>query len=459
MTNLNKSLVAAERNSSLQMVAGSDVNVVEDGAAIVATSSPVDILPPENLPIPCNDNAVKGIEGIVLDAEYKVVNVMADETDLPTPANNNEVQPPQTPDEGALGTEENEEVDEAENASPFPDPMNPLAGDLLYQVLPDNIRSSKVFWVDNRRYSRGQIDEAIKEYELAQVLHDIPPSQYIVAGRKSVRISIENLLWAFALKPFLMAIPKRMGAHPNKGIPAKRALIEFLYGLKRYEIDLIESLDAKWVRKAIKWGLNKKRAITLHTVDTLKNKCEEMRKTAHRTKAKEAKNKFYETLVTSEPQKADEAVKYAGAIVDLTQMPDNCNPETLTLPFAENALVLVAVMPKDLQQGMDLLKTWGLKYVDNVVFDRDKVKGGYIWSINQHTNILIATKGEVEKPLDYFRLKSILFEPQALGQSNLPDYYYDSMTNFVPAPYLECFSSKQFNKNWFVWQPEGGKNV
>lgn len=384
---------------------------------------------------------------------------LSSDQELPEVANDNIESLPQTPDEVALGTEQNEEVDEAENASPFPDPMNVLAGDLLYQVLPDNIRSSKVFRINNRRYSRGQINAAIKEYELAQVLHSIPPSQYIVAGRKSVRISIENLLWAFALKPTLMAIPKRMGAHPNKGLPAKRALIEFLYGLKRYEIDLIETLDIKWVRKAIKWALNKNRTITLHTIDTLKNKCDEKRKEVHRTKAKEAKNRFYETLVTSEPQKADETAVFAGAIVDLTQVPDKFDPKTLTLPLTENAVVLVAVMPKDLQWGMDLLKTWGVEYADNVVWDRDKIKGGYAWSINQHTNVLIAIKGNPEKPLDYFRPKSIAYEPQATGQHNLPDFYYDSMSNIVPGPYLEVFSSRQYNNQWFTFDAKEADNV
>ena len=62
--------------------------------------------------------------------------------------------------------------------------------------------------------------------------------------------------------------------------------------------------------------------------------------------------------------------------------------------------------------------------------------------------------------MDYFRLKSILFEPQAMGQHDLPDYYYDSMSNLVPGgAYLEVFSSRQYNDQWFTFDAKEADNV
>lgn len=312
---------------------------------------------------------------------------------------------------------------------------------------------------EDKALSKEEIDKAVSEYKLQKMVALVPPAKYRRTSNISVSASIKRLRYELALKPFLLSIPKRPGAHPGKGIPSKAVLVKNLYGLSRYAREQIEHLEAEWVEKAILYALEYNVPATATLSFRLKKEFEQKAREAERMeKQAERSQKFAQSVENS--RKANVADAHHAAIIDLTQMPANCIPETLTLPLADNALILVAVMPKDLVWGLDLLKTWGLKYVDNVVFDRDKVKGGYDWSINQHTNILVATKGELEKPLDYFRLKSILFEPQAMGQHDLPDYYYDSMSNLVPGgAYLEVFSSRQYNDQWFTFDAKEADNV
>ncbi len=461
MTDLNKGLVAATNcnHQPLQMVAGSDVNVMESDTVV---SSPVtEILPPENLPTSCNDNTAKSLEGIVLEAEYKVVKmdeaIVADLSKAEM-ANDN-AKPPKPADEAALGMEPEtkEEVDKAENASPFPDPTNVLAGDILpmYSELPVSNPQEDNAIV----FTQALIDRAVSEYGLTDVIKAVPPSVYSSGNKKSIKASLQQLWYDLALKPALEAIPKRMGVHPGKGLPSRAVLLKYLYGFERYDIDAILKLDEIWVKRACKWALKKNRSITRHTIDTLKKQYEEKCKEAKKMAATEAKNKFYATLVEN-PQKADMAQLYNGAIVDLTQVPDKFDPAKMTLPLAENALVLVAVLPKELHKALALIKSWGLEYVDNVVWQRNKVKAGYVWSVNIHTNILVAVKGCPDKPIDYTRLQSISFDAQAEENEYLPDYYYSSLEALIPGgAYLEVFSTRQFSDQWFVFDPREADNV
>ncbi len=435
MTDLNLCPIAAANcnHQPSQMVAGSDVNAVEDGAVVTATSSYVDILPPENLPAQANDNP--RIEGIILEAEYKVVNVNATiegDTQKPEIANDN-CEPPKPVDAIALDTE---------------------------SCTKEKVSGTGKDREDNKIvFTQPLVEKAISEYGLEDMVKTVSPSVYTSGNNKSVKASIKQLWYDLALKPALEAIPKRMGAQPGKGLPSRAVLLKYLYGFERYDIDAILKLEEIWVKRACKWALNKNRPITRHTIDTLKKQYDEKKKEAKKRAATEAKNKFFATLVEN-PQKADMAQLYNGAIVDLTQMPDKFDPAKMTLPLAKDALVLIAVMPKQLQKAMDLMKSWGLRYVDNVVWQRNKVKSGYVWSVNTHTNILIGVNGCPNAPIDYTRLKSVFFDAQAQEENHSPDYYYSSFEALIPGgAYLEVFSTRQFSDQWFVFDPREADNV
>jgi len=312
---------------------------------------------------------------------------------------------------------------------------------------------------EDKVLSKEEIDKAVSEYKLQKMVALVPPAKYRRTRNMSVSASIKRLRYELALKPFLLAIPKRPGARPGKGIPSKGILVKKLYGLERYGCEQIESLEAEWVEKAIIYAKESKVPATATLSFRLKKEFEQKAKEVERMKKQEAKNqKFVKSIENS--QKANITDTYNAAIVDLTQMPANCIPETLTLPLADNALVLVAVMPAKLLDAIDLIEKWGLTYVDNIVWNRDRIKGQYVWSKNIHTNILIATKGKPEEPIEYFRFNSDTFEHQEEDKKCLPDYYFSEVEQLiVGGKYLEVFTARQYNEQWFSYQAQGGKNV
>ncbi|MBR1604756.1 MAG: hypothetical protein IJ660_01455, partial [Alphaproteobacteria bacterium] len=218
--------------------------------------------------------------------------------------------------------------------------------------------------------SQQQIDAAIATYNLQDLVKILPPQNYISHAQKTVRSTIEALCKDFVLTPYLKAIPKRPGAHPGKGLPSKRATIEALYGLNRHRTDCIEKLSKKWVRKAIKYAVKNERKIDVAFALRLMRENEQYYQKILATKAKEKRNVALAERMVSVVI-ADKSLPYSGAIIDLTQnnLPKDLN--SITLPLADDALVFIAVYPKDEQRAYSFIDTLGLIYVDSVVWDRD----------------------------------------------------------------------------------------
>lgn len=300
--------------------------------------------------------------------------------------------------------------------------------------------------------SQQQLNAAIEAYNLTELVNTLPPQNYIARRKKTVEDSIEALRNDFMLTPYLKAIPKRPGVRPNKGLPSKAATIEALYGLNRYHTEQIEALEEEWVEAAIKYAQDTGCLINCRTTFRLKREAEEAQKAEERQKAKEEKaasfaEKMTQTIV------ADESLSYAGAIIDLTQNDLPTDLSSITLPLTNDALLFIATYPKDLLNAMELINKLGLTYIDNVVWDRDVKMPTGDWSKNQHTNILVAIKGNQEKPAKDFQLLSIHFEHKTKSLTSLPDYYFSIMEEMNPGKqYLEVFSNRQFSDKWHIFE-------
>ncbi|MBR1601548.1 MAG: hypothetical protein IJ677_08230 [Alphaproteobacteria bacterium] len=233
-------------------------------------------------------------------------------------------------------------------------------------------------------------------------------------------------------------------------MPSKRDKIEALYALNRYRTDQIEALEKKWVRKAIKYALknNEKAGPAL----ALRLKRENAK---HYEKVLAAKKKEAKIAALAERMSkavvADESLPYAGAIIDLTQPEVSKDLNSVALPLAENALVFIAVYPKDMLKALKLIEDLECTYVDNIVWDRDVQLSTGTWSKNQHTNILIALKGQPNEPVNEFQLESVHFDHKTIELLSLPDYYFSMMEEMCPGEqYLEVFSCRQFSDKWHV---------
>ena len=298
--------------------------------------------------------------------------------------------------------------------------------------------------------STTQLKAAIRAYKLKGLIIHLPPKAYKKHASQTVRSTIESLCKDFVLTPFLRAIPKRPGAHPGKGLPSKRDTIEALYGLNRYRTDQIEALEKKWVRKAIKYALKNNEKASPALALRLKRENAKHYEKVLAAKKKEAKIAAFAERM-SKAIIADESLPYAGAIIDLTQPEVSKDLNSVALPLAENALVFVAVYPKNLPNALKLIESLELKYVDNVVWDRDVQLPTGAWSKNQHTNILIALKGQPTEPVNEFQLESVHFNHKTTELLSLPDYYFSMMEEMYPGEqYLEVFSCRQYSDKWNV---------
>lgn len=305
--------------------------------------------------------------------------------------------------------------------------------------------------IGDKEYSEEQINCAIQAYNLQDIIAAVPPAQYKGEKNKNIRGTIIQLLKELKLSPTLKRIRKRPGAHPGKGIPSKAALIEYLYGFNPYETKKIESLSKRWVRRAIKYAVKNRCNATSLLVAKLKDENKKRHKEIIRFRKQDARNQAIANRISNTPT-AKSGQLFDGAIVDFTQATNNTNIVTMSLPLANDALVFLAVIPDQLTIAMDAIKNWGLTYVDNVVWDRNQIKGQKVWSKNQHTNILIATKGNPAAPITDFRLESVHFDNQNQGQADLPDYYYDIMENLVPGGvFLEVFSKRCYDSQWSIF--------
>ena len=299
-------------------------------------------------------------------------------------------------------------------------------------------------------FTKQQLEAAIIEYNLTELVNTLPPQNYIARRKKTIEDSIEALRNDFMLTPHLKAIPKKKGARTDKGKHSKRSIIEYLYGLNRYHTEQIEALEEEWVEAAIKFAKDNGCPINRRTTFRLKREAEEAKKAEERQKAKEEKRasiaeKMLKNII------ADESLPYAGAIIDLTQPEVSKDLNSVALPLANDALIFIATYPKDLLNAMELINKLGLTYIDNVVWDRDAKMPIGDWSKNQHTNILVAIKGDQEKPANEFQLLSIHFEHKTKSLTSLPDYYFSMMEEMNPGKqYLEVFSCRQFSDKWHV---------
>ena len=300
--------------------------------------------------------------------------------------------------------------------------------------------------------TQQQIDAAITTYNLQDLVKILPPQNYISHAQKTVRSTIEALCKDFVLTPYLKAIPKRPGAHPGKGLPSKRATIEALYGLNRHRTDCIEKLSKKWVRKAIKYAVKNERKIDVAFALRLMRENEQYYQKILATKAKEKRNAALAERMVSVVI-ADKSLPYSGAIIDLTQKNSSQSTSNLELPLADDALVFIAVYPKDGPKAYQLIDSLGLTFIDGVVWDRDVQVPTGDWTKNQHTNVLIAIKGNPKKPAIEFQLASIHLEHKTSEMTSIPDYYFDMMEQMFPGEqYLEVFSCRQFSDKWHIFE-------
>lgn len=294
--------------------------------------------------------------------------------------------------------------------------------------------------------SEESINAEIKKYGLEKLVYSIlPPKKYMLAKVKSVEVSIEKLKYDQILHETFKNIPTRQGSHKLLG---KQKFIEQLYGLSRHHKEQIEKADFSYMDKAIKFARENNCPTDVNKMMKIKKDEELAKKAEEKRKTKEAKEAELEKLLeTSKVASADE--DFDATLVDLTLAPKGWRE---TLPLTDNALLLVVVEADEMLEGIEFIKSQEAFYKTNIIWDRDRLSISGDWCKNKHTMVLIAVKGNPEKPHETFKAESIYFEHQASATHYVPDNFYDLVEKMVPGEkqYLEVFSTRKYSDRWHI---------
>lgn len=117
---------------------------------------------------------------------------------------------------------------------------------------------------------------------------------------------------------------------------------------------------------------------------------------------------------------------------------------------ADDATMFVWVDGDKLPEAINFIQQVDMTYQTSVVWDMGNSRFGGQYSNRQHSMLLVAQKGKVDKPQQCFRFKSIAYFVAEKGSTRKPHYYDDVIYNMFPdKPCLELHHGKKYNPKWF----------
>jgi len=125
--------------------------------------------------------------------------------------------------------------------------------------------------------------------------------------------------------------------------------------------------------------------------------------------------------------------------------------------MADDAVLLLWVVNNGLQDGLDVMKAWGFRYVTNAVWDKYYMGLGNYFR-GSHELLLLGVKGS---PKVKFRgQKSVFVEPRQ-EHSRKPQEIIQKIERMFDGPYLELFARERPNSrsNWAVWGDQIASDV
>lgn len=116
---------------------------------------------------------------------------------------------------------------------------------------------------------------------------------------------------------------------------------------------------------------------------------------------------------------------------------------------ADDAVLLSWVVNNGLQDGLDVMKAWGFRYVTNAVWDKYHMGLGNHFR-GSHEILLLGVRGSV-KP-KFRGQKSVFVEPRQ-EHSRKPQEIIQKIERMYDGPYLELFARERPNsrQDWAVW--------
>ena len=130
---------------------------------------------------------------------------------------------------------------------------------------------------------------------------------------------------------------------------------------------------------------------------------------------------------------------------------------------AKNAHLYLWIPNALLQEGLEVMKTWGFRYITNIIWAKRRKDGGpdgrgvgfYFRNVTEM--LLFGVKGSM-RTLAPGRSQVNMIETRKREHSRKPDEQYELIESCSPGPYLEMFA-RYPQKNWTVWGNEADENI
>ena len=120
---------------------------------------------------------------------------------------------------------------------------------------------------------------------------------------------------------------------------------------------------------------------------------------------------------------------------------------------AEDSVLLLWTTGPGLPDALDLMKSWGFRYVSNAVWVKDKIGLGR-WLRSQHEQLLIGVRGKFPCPQSA-AVPSSVIRAKSRGHSVKPDEIYSMIESMFPKTRkLEMFARTRHDSSWEVWGAE-----
>lgn len=130
---------------------------------------------------------------------------------------------------------------------------------------------------------------------------------------------------------------------------------------------------------------------------------------------------------------------------------------------AENAHLYLWVPNALLPEGLEVMESWGFRYVSNIVWAKRRKDGGpdgrgvgfYFRNVSEL--LLFGVKGHM-RTLAPGRSQVNMIETRKREHSRKPDEQYDIIESCSPGPYLEMFA-RYPREHWSAWGNEADSDV
>ncbi|KXA97361.1 hypothetical protein AKJ37_03175 [candidate division MSBL1 archaeon SCGC-AAA259I09] len=121
----------------------------------------------------------------------------------------------------------------------------------------------------------------------------------------------------------------------------------------------------------------------------------------------------------------------------------------------DNSVLFLWVTSPQLEEGLEVLDSWGFEYKTSFVWVKDKSTYGKLgfYTYTQHEFLLIGVKGSC-LPKEGSLEPSVISAPKG-EHSEKPEKVYEIIEQMYNGPYLELFA-RQEREHWTAWGDEVG---